>query len=162
MKFLRRLSRRVRVKDDHRATPPAPVESAPAQAMRRVRIENRSNLAGRRRSRLNVIGLVLSVGFVISAGRAVEIAVFNGEADTRFEAAAAEMAPVRRASILDRDGEILAATLDFHTVYADPHYVWDPVEVADQLATVLPDLDRGAPDPRLQSRHRAMCPSPTG
>ena len=77
MKFLRRFSRRVRVSDDRRATPPAPVESAPARAMQRVRIENRANKAGRRRSRLSVIGLVLSVGFVISAGRAVQIAAFG-------------------------------------------------------------------------------------
>ena len=154
MKILRRFSRRVRVSDDGRATPPAPVESAPARAMQRLRIENRANKAGRRRSRLSVIGLVLSVGFVISAGRAVQVAAMGALADDEVGAVMAEATPVRRASLLDRDGEILAATLDFHSVYADPLYVWDAEEVAQQLATVLPDLDVERLTRRLSSNSR--------
>ena len=137
-----------------RATPPAPVESAPARAMQRLRIENRANKAGRRRSRLSVIGLVLSLGFVISAGRAVQVAAMGAFADDEVGAVMAEAAPVRRASLLDRDGEILAATLDFHSVYADPLYVWDAEEVAQQLATVLPDLDVERLTRRLSSNSR--------
>ena len=68
--------------------------------------------------------------------------------------ARASPASARRASILDRDGEILAATLDFHSVYADPLYVWDAAEVAQQLATVLPELDVERLTRRLSSNSR--------
>lgn len=141
MRILRRLTRRVTVRDDRRATPPAPVERAPAGSTRKLRIDSGVRQASRRRSRLNVIGLVLAAGFAVSAGRAIEVSAFSGHGEDAAGARPVAAAPARRASILDRDGEILAATLDFHSVYADPRYVWDPVETARQLATVLPDLD---------------------
>lgn len=153
MKILRRLSRRVTVQGEERATPPAPVEAAPTGGMQRVRIRSGGNLAARRRSRLTVIGLFLAAGFVVSAGRAVEIAALQGQDDSRLQLVS-QSAPVRRASILDRDGEILAATLDFHSVYADADFVWDAEETAQQLATVLPDIDQARLVRRINQESR--------
>jgi cell division protein FtsI (penicillin-binding protein 3) len=46
-----------------------------------------------------------------------------------------------RAPITDRNGEILAISLPMATAYADPRQVTDPEHAAEELATVLPDLD---------------------
>lgn len=54
----------------------------------------------------------------------------------------ADAAPVAgRADILDRNGEILAATLMTHSLGADPRRVWDADAAAAALARTLPGLD---------------------
>ncbi len=46
-----------------------------------------------------------------------------------------------RAPITDRNGVILAISLPMATAYADPRQVTDPRHAAEQLASVLPNLD---------------------
>ncbi len=46
-----------------------------------------------------------------------------------------------RSEIVDRKGELLAASLAFDSLAANPQAIWDPEEVAQGLATVLDDLD---------------------
>lgn len=153
MKVLRRLLGRVRVSSPVRRGPAAATEESPVQATRRVRLG--APVAGgpeRLRGRLSVIGLVLAGGFLITGARAVEVAVFDAPPPPRAMAEAE--ADARRAMILDRDGEILASTLDFHTVFVDPAYVWGAEEVADRLVGVLPDLDRDWLLERLNSDTR--------
>lgn len=152
MKQLRRLLRQVKVTTTRQQTPPAPDEAAPARATRRIHLSAQgAGAQDRQRRRLRVIGLVFAFGFLITAGRAVEVALVGHAPE---EARVVSAPEVRRAMLVDRDGEILAATMDFHTVFADPYYVWDPVEVADQLITVLPDLNRERLLRRLQSDTR--------
>ena len=152
MKLIRRLLARVNVSDVRRAPPPAE-EASPARATRQVHLAA-AEAGGpeRLRRRLSVIGLVLAGGFAITGARAVEVSVFDA-APPAVAAAAAET-DARRAMILDRDGEILASTLDFHTVFADPAYVWDAQEVVERLSGVLPDLDQDRLLARLESDTR--------
>ena len=155
MKLLRRLLRPVKVSATSRPAPPAPADASPAAATKTLRLQAQGAAAPeRQRRRLSVIGLVFAAGFLVTAGRAVEIS-FSGsgpEAAPRLAEVAA-----RRAMLVDRDGEILAATLDFHTVFADPYYVWDAQEVVDQLSTVLPDIDKPRLLRRLQSDTRYVA-----
>ncbi|XBQ14946.1 MAG: penicillin-binding protein 2 [Oceanicaulis sp.] len=152
MKILRRILRKVTVSAEPRRVPPAPAEGAPAAFTRRLRLERPGAAAPQRQAgRLRVIGLVLGAGFAVTGARAVEVAAFGEAPPARIASADTERS---RAMILDRDGEILASTLDFHTVYADPHYVWDAEEVVRRLATVLPDLDTERLLRRLQSDTR--------
>ncbi len=152
MKQLRRLIRQVTVRKTRQQMPPAPGEAAPARATRKIHLSARgAGAPERQRRRLRVIGFVFAFGFMIVAGRAIEVAMITDAPEATRVASAPE---VRRAMLVDRDGEILAATMDFHTVFVDPHYVWDPVEVADQLTTVVPDLDRDWLLRRLQSDTR--------
>ncbi|GAA0599913.1 penicillin-binding protein 2 [Craurococcus roseus] len=51
-------------------------------------------------------------------------------------------AVVARASITDRNGEVLALSLPVTEFYANPMEINDPVEAAEKLLAVLPDLDR--------------------
>ena len=46
-----------------------------------------------------------------------------------------------RADITDRNGEVLATTLQTYSLYAEPRRVWNPSETAQKLASALPELD---------------------
>ncbi len=152
MKQLRRLLRQVTVRATRQQTPPTPGEAAPARATRQIHLAAEgSGSPERQRRRLRVVGIVFAFGFLVVAGRAVEVALVGQGGQAIAQTSEAE---VRRAMLVDRDGEILAATMDFHTVFVDPHYVWDAQEVADQLVTVLPELDRDSLLRRLQSNTR--------
>ena len=51
-------------------------------------------------------------------------------------------APVSRAAVTDRNGEVLAVSLPLTALYANPRQIDDPVEAADKLKRILPQLDR--------------------
>ena len=152
MRLIRRLLRPVKVSAASQPAPPAQRDASPAQATRTLRLPAQGAASSeRQRRRLSVIGMVFAAGFLVTAGRAVEVSLTGSGPEA---AARSAEAAVRRAMLVDRDGEILAATLDFHTVFADPHYVWDAHEVVEQLSTVLPGLDRERLFRRLQSDTR--------
>lgn len=48
-----------------------------------------------------------------------------------------------RADITDRNGEVLATTLQTYSLYAEPRKVWNASETTQKLISVLPDLDAG-------------------
>ncbi len=52
------------------------------------------------------------------------------------------MPHVHRATIVDREGQILAISLPLANVYADPRVIIDPASVAAKIATVLPHIDQ--------------------
>jgi len=145
--------RRVRLL--RREDAPAPLtERTAIQAARRValRDEERSALeAGR--GRIAAVGLAFALGFVTLGVRAADLAVLDRPAEARAAEAEAESARRGgRADIVDRNGEILATTLDTHSLYADPRKVWDAGETARALAAVLPELDESETAERLRER----------
>lgn len=82
-----------------------------------------------------LIGLRL-VGIVALAGPNTEVQV----AKIRPPAPSAPPPPVR-ADILDRNGKLLATTLDSPSLYADPRLILDAGEAAKAILTVLPQLN---------------------
>lgn len=64
--------------------------------------------------------------------------------------------PARRADILDRNGELLATSIDVYSLFADPRAIWDAREVAEALGAVFEDLDTEALATRLANRDRAF------
>ncbi|TGY89995.1 penicillin-binding protein 2 [Marinicauda algicola] len=138
---LARLFGRVKVREDRQArTPPPVLEAAPADVTRLLRLDDETGAAlTLSRGRLGVIGAVLGVGFALLGVRAVDLALTPHTESGPGRSYAS--APAPRGEITDRDGEVLATNLDFHSLWADPSLVWDAQETAEQLATVLPDLD---------------------
>ncbi|MHA6287224.1 peptidoglycan D,D-transpeptidase FtsI family protein [Maricaulis sp. CAU 1757] len=133
-------------------TLPPLAEAAPADMSRLLRIESDETRAiDAARSRLRVIGMSLGVCFAILAVRAMDIA-FTGPAVAAPITASSDAVP--RGDLFDRTGEVLATTLETHSLYADPALVWDAGETAEALAAVLPDLDVASLTEQLSSRRR--------
>ncbi|WP_417482280.1 peptidoglycan D,D-transpeptidase FtsI family protein [Maricaulis sp.] len=127
-------------------------EAAPADMSRLLRIESTEIRAlDAARGRLKTVGLVLALSFGVLGVRAVELAVTSPA-----HATAARPAPqeVVRGDLFDRTGQVLATTLQTHSLFADPSLVWDAAETAEALATVLPDLDVEAVTRDLSSHRR--------
>lgn len=102
---------------------------------------------GTARNRLLTVGMVFAMAFVVMVGRLVDLTAF-GEGDTRTSAAY-EPKNDMRGQILDRNGNILASSVRFRALVANPQEVLDPVESAAKIRTVLPQLDQAKLTQRL-------------
>jgi cell division protein FtsI (penicillin-binding protein 3) len=94
---------------------------------------------------------VLGLAFTVIVGRSAQVA-FNGP-DAKDAAAAAATA-VRRADIVDRNGDLLATSLPSWSVSADPRAIWDARETAEAIASVLPGTNVTDLTKRLSDRDR--------
>ncbi len=96
------------------------------------------------RTRLVAAAATFAVVFVVVALRLLEVVLLaGGSADSH---AAARVKPIAaptpvRADILDRNGRLLATTLDSPSLYADPRQIVDPQEATRAIVSVLPQLD---------------------
>ena len=105
------------------------------------------------RQRLQVVGIVFSICSLIVVARLTELAVFkHGAGETHAVAEASHFAG--RANIVDRNGDLLATSLDTASIYADPAKVQDPKDAARRLVGVFPDLTYGEVLQKLQSDER--------
>ncbi|MEP3246844.1 MAG: penicillin-binding protein 2 [Sneathiella sp.] len=98
------------------------------------------------RNRLVVAGVLFAFCFFVLAGRLVGLALSGvGDDDdvARLSAPTKNtLAPVEsRAEIFDRNGVLLATTLDTVSVFADPTKVLNVKEAVRKLKTVLQDLN---------------------
>jgi cell division protein FtsI (penicillin-binding protein 3) len=96
------------------------------------------------RRRLAIAGAAFIVVFAVVALRLVQVTLLPGAVAVPQ---IARFHPVRppppgRAEIVDRNGRLLATTLDSPSLYADPRQIVDAAEVARKLVAALPGLDR--------------------
>jgi cell division protein FtsI (penicillin-binding protein 3) len=108
---------------------------------------------GGMRTRIVSISLLALFGAIALKGLAVAL---NGPAATSIVAARFEEAP-RRADIVDRNGDLLATSVTVYSVFADPRAIGDAQLIANELATVLPDLDVETITARLSNNERAFA-----
>mgnify|MGYP003624890997 FL=1 len=132
--------------------PPPMAEAAPADMSRLLRIESTEIKAlDAARGRLKIVGLSLALCFGVLGVRAIELAVTS---PAHAAATRPVMAEATRGDLFDRTGQVLATTLQTHSLFADPSLVWDAAETAEALAGVLPDLDVEAVTRDLSSHRR--------
>jgi len=94
------------------------------------------------RTRLLVTGGLFALVFAVVALRVIEIvAVGGGTAESQIARFRMVTAPLpSHADIVDRNGNVLAASLDSPSLYANPKQILDPPEAASKLVSVLPTL----------------------
>ncbi len=94
------------------------------------------------RTRLLVTGALFALVFAVVALRIVEVvAVGGGTAKSQIGRFRIATPPVpSHADIMDRNGNVLAATLDSPSLYANPKQIVDAADAARKLVRVFPDL----------------------
>ena len=94
------------------------------------------------RSRLVLAAALFAFVFVVVALRLADVVMLSGiSAESHARVAPLSLPPPVRADILDRNGRLLATTLDSPSLYADPRQILDAGEATRALTSVLPQLD---------------------
>lgn len=101
------------------------------------------------RDRTRLAGLVLCGIFVVMAGRGGYLALSGAPDKSSAVTTAAAKPAVVRAGIVDRNGEILATSVESYSLWANPSLVWDAGEVAAGLKAKFPELDQADLEERL-------------
>ncbi|MDB5492608.1 MAG: Cell division protein FtsI [Micavibrio sp.] len=101
------------------------------------------------RGRLVFVGICFSLGYILLAARTMDLTVIQGELPRLAqvgseegdapEQAVAEAKPLR-GDITDRNGVLLARSLNTASLYADTYYITQPEKVAAALVKIMPDL----------------------
>jgi len=94
------------------------------------------------RTRLLITGAVMALAFAAVSGRLVEVAALADPHEPRsVHAVRTTEVQTERAAIVDRNGKLLATSLRTVGLSANLRKLLDPVEAAEKLASVLPELD---------------------
>jgi cell division protein FtsI (penicillin-binding protein 3) len=98
------------------------------------------------RTRLVLVAALFVLLFAVVAGRAIQVTVFGtAVATARITQFRIPTSPLPdRADIVDRNGKLLATSLETASLYADPRQVLDAAAAVRELSTVFPGLDRAA------------------
>ncbi len=103
------------------------------------------------RIRLFVLGTLFALCCSVVIGRLTELAVFRHNPTAPVAQATEELPHSGRGNIIDRNGNLLATSLDTASLYADPSKVQDAKDAAKKLAGVFPDMSYGELLQKLQS-----------
>lgn len=103
-------------------------------------------------SRAALVAMAMAAMFSVLGLKASLVAM--SPAEDGPQALAASDAELRRADIVDRNGELLATSVTVYSLFADPRAIWDAAELVDGLATVFPDLRQDELVTRLKDRSR--------
>jgi cell division protein FtsI (penicillin-binding protein 3) len=105
------------------------------------------------RSRLVTTGAAFLAAFVFISLRLVDVTLLTPAPETAAIRPDAMVKPLafNRADIIDRNGAVLATTIETQSLFADTKQISDPVFAAQQLATALPDADESELETKLKS-----------
>lgn len=104
-------------------------------------------------TRLIITAALFFLAFLVIGARLVEVTAFKS-GETRL---ARSRVPERvetataRADIVDRNGVLLATTLEAPSLFANPRLIRNPDSVAQKLASLLPDLGEGEVAAKLEA-----------
>ncbi|MCI4646142.1 MAG: penicillin-binding protein 2 [Hyphomonadaceae bacterium] len=108
-------------------------------------------------ARVRIVALTIALLFIAVACKGAVVALQPVAERTGIAGVFSE-AP-GRADILDRNGELLATSVDVYSLFADPRAIWDPRAVAEGLSTVFEDMDADEVETltaRFSNRERAF------
>jgi cell division protein FtsI (penicillin-binding protein 3) len=93
------------------------------------------------RSRLLIGGALFALAFIAICGRLVDVTLFEDGIDPRTAEQPSLAAPVaERADIVDRNGVVLATSLEIASLFANPRQIKNVDEAAKEIAATIPEL----------------------
>jgi cell division protein FtsI (penicillin-binding protein 3) len=121
------------------------------QAPEKIRIEgDRKTAIETGRNRLMVAGALFTAAFAVIGIRVVDVSVFSDNAEPRYtRSISKDEKNTGRADIVDRNGILMATSLNTASLFANPRLVLDPEQAAIRLSTALPDIDVKAVEKKL-------------
>lgn len=112
------------------------ISPRPTRTMQVADDESAAVSEGRIRIRIGMVAYLIVLGLVVV--RLAEISLFAPE---KHVTVMPDAVNTYRADITDRQGELLATTLETYSLFAEPRRIWNPRETAQSLATIRPELD---------------------
>ncbi|MBU6235594.1 MAG: penicillin-binding protein 2 [Alphaproteobacteria bacterium] len=110
------------------------------------------------RGRLVFMGVMFMFVFASLTARAGYLCVLQEGGEPRFETAMADQNAAAmaagRADIVDRNGVLLATTLQTISLFADPKLITDATAVASDLKAIFPDMDEAQVAQKLSGKGR--------
>lgn len=118
----------------------------------------RSNL-DQARSRLVLISIFFVLAYVVVIARAADLSLIQGalemgESDSKIEQQHTVLDQNIRADIVDRNGVLLARSLQTSSLFADAALVQNPEQTAKALVEIFPSISYGSLLQKLQSNKR--------
>jgi cell division protein FtsI (penicillin-binding protein 3) len=92
-------------------------------------------------TRLVITAALFCLAFLVVGARLIEVAGFKAGEPRLARGHGVERVETARADIVDRNGVLLASTLDVSSLFANPKQIKNPDRVAQLLAGVLPDVN---------------------
>ena len=110
------------------------------------------------RGRLMVMAVMFVAAFAGIGSRVSYLCLWQEGAEPRFEAIHAGVDPsvlaAGRADIMDRNGVLLATTLETMSLYADPKLMNDAAAISVDLKKIFPDIDEAETKKKLSGKSR--------
>ena len=106
------------------------------------------------RGRLVMVSAFFALLFMLVAAKAIDLSVVQGRGEQVGHFQDQPTNNIRRGDVFDREGTLLATTLETASLYADPKLITDAAAVAKKLSTILPGESYGALLKRMQSNGR--------
>ncbi len=106
------------------------------------------------RDRTRLAGLVLCGLFVVMAGRGGYLALSGAPVAGAAVLKTQTEPKLLRAAILDRNGQLLATSVEASSLWVNPSLIWDPEEVYTGLVGMFPELATGDLKRRLSDPTR--------
>ncbi len=97
------------------------------------------------KSRLMFAAVCFVLAFSLIGGRVAQLCLFSSGAEPSLEIGrgqdkAADMLALGRSDIVDRNGVLLATSIETYSLYADPKMVAEPGLIAKDLVAIFPDM----------------------
>ena len=114
----------------------------------KIFIKNKKQLSiDKTQGRLMLLSAAFFILYSVAAARLFDLSVLQGvviDEAQAYTVSALEKEAVKRGDIIDRNGVILARSLDVPSLYADPKMIMEPKATAKELAKIFPELSYGA------------------